>query len=377
MKLIPIDDAQRYACSLPLIGKEGQVRLFNACVLCVGAGGLGVPVLQYLAATGIGTLGIVDNDQIEISNLQRQVIFTPDDIGKNKAVQAKRYLNRFNPSLQIIAYSSSLGRDNIEKIVHDFEIVIDCTDNNRTRHLVNNICVQRKKPLIFASVYQFQGQCSVFNYRDGPCYNCLYENPFLPEETSSNNCTYGVLGTVTGILGCIQATEAIKILLEKEEVLSGRLLTIDVSSMKTKEFLIPKNSQCFCCSKNKTPSKSRSNKSSLEGKNKVQTQIQEVEAKKLFQWLERLQSDILLVDVRESYERAICHIGGLHIPLHRLNTSLEILPRDKFIVCYCKSGRRSRSAAQFLKSNGFSRVSSLYGGILSWIHYIDSSLTSY
>ena len=368
MTLTPID-TQRYARHLPLIGQGGQVRLFNARILCVGAGGLGAPVLQYLAAAGIGTLGIIDGDQVEISNLQRQVIFTPHDVGKNKAIQAKHYLERFNPSLQIVTHEIFLREDNAEKIVSDFEIIIDCTDNYPTRYLLNNICVKHKKPLIFSGIYQFQGQCSVFNYQDGPCYCCLYGAPLSDRLTA--NCTLsGVLGVLPGILGCIQATEAIKILLGKEEVLSGRLLTIDALSMKIKEFVIPKNLQCSCCVKGTSVSESFL-------KDKDQAKIQEIEAITLSQWLEKSNLDILLIDVRELHERDICHIGGLHIPLHELNKFLTTLPRDKLIVCYCKSGQRSRYAAQLLKNNGFTQVSSLKGGILTWINFINSPLARY
>ncbi|MFV9990750.1 MAG: ThiF family adenylyltransferase [Coxiella endosymbiont of Dermacentor nuttalli] len=369
MTLTSIDN-RRYTRHFPLIGQQGQVRLFNSRILCVGAGGLGSPVLQYLAAAGIGTLGIIDGDQVEISNLQRQVIFTPNDIGKNKAVQAKHYLEQFNPSLKVITYEIFLREDNAEKTVRDFEIIIDCTDNYRTRYLLNNVCVKHKKPLIFAGIHQFQGQCSVFNYKEGPCYCCLYEEALSPKELIGNCTLGGVLGVLPGILGCIQATEAIKILLNKEKVLSGRLLTIDVLSMKVKEFIISKNPNCPCCIEGKSISE-------FFPTSKDQEQIQEIEVKTLSQWLEKSNADILLIDVREFYERDICHIGGLHIPLCKLNKLLTTLPRDKFIVCYCKSGQRSYYAAQLLKDSGFTQVSSLKGGILAWIDFIDSSLASY
>ena len=369
MTLSPTINTQRYVRHLSLIGHKGQARLFNARILCVGAGGLGAPVLQYLAASGIGTLGIVDGDQVEISNLQRQVIFTPNDVGKNKAIQAKCYLEQFNPSLQIIAYAIFLREDNAEKIVNDFEIIIDCTDNYRTCYLLNNICIKHKKPLVFAGIYQFQGQCSVFNYQDGPCYCCLYGGP--SSERFVANCTLsGVLGVLPGILGCIQATEAIKILLSKGKVLSGRLLTIDTLSMRMKEFVVPKNPRCSYC----IEGKSVSEPFLLE---KTQAQIQEIEATTLSRWLGKSSLDLLLIDVRELHERDICHIGGLHIPLHELHKFLTTLPRDKPIVCYCKSGQRSRCAAQLLKSNGFTQISSLQGGIIAWINCVDSSLVSY
>ena len=368
MKLIPIE-IQRYIRHLPLIGQEGQARLLKTRILCVGAGGLGVPVLQYLAAAGVGTLGIVDGDDIELSNLQRQVIYTPEAIGKNKAVEAGHYLRRFNPALQAIVYEKFLDVEYVEKIITNFEIIIDCTDNYRTRYLLNDVCVKFKKPLISASIYQFQGQCSVFNYQEGPCYRCLYEVP--PSNELIPNCTLGgVLGVLPGILGCIQATEALKITLNKGEILSGRLLTIDTWSMKTKEFTIPKNFECPCCIGGKSTNGLFSSKSD-------HSDIQEIGVQKLHRWLEDESQRVWLLDVREPYERAICHIGGRHIPLHELDTHLAVLPKDNPIVCYCKSGQRSRRAARLLIDNGFTQIKSLQGGILAWIDSVDHTLTRY
>ncbi|ATN74304.1 molybdopterin-synthase adenylyltransferase MoeB [Coxiella burnetii] len=363
------NDIQRYARHLPLIGREGQAHLFAARILCVGAGGLGASVLQYLAAAGIGTIGIVDGDQVELSNLQRQVIFSPEDIGKNKALVASRYLSRFNPSLKTIVREEFLNEDNATKILKDFELVIDCSDNYRTRYLLNDICIQLKKPLISASIYQFQGQCSVFNYKEGPCYRCLYEEP-PPEELIPNCALGGVLGVLPGILGCIQATEALKIILDKGEVLSGRLLTIDALSMRTREFRVPKNPQCPCCYEGKSALDLFLNTDNSK-------KIREIEAQKLAQWLENQNDNLLLIDVREPYEREICHIGGQHIPLRELDSRQANLPRNKFIICYCKSGQRSRRAVQLLMDNGFTNVSSLQGGIMAWISSIDHSLTKY
>ncbi|MFW0094867.1 MAG: ThiF family adenylyltransferase [Coxiella endosymbiont of Haemaphysalis qinghaiensis] len=368
-QLTPIE-IQRYTRHLPLIGQEGQVRLLQARILCVGAGGLGAPVLQYLAAAGVGTLGIVDGDDIELSNLQRQVIYTPEVIGKNKAVEAGYYLRKFNPTLRAIVYKKFLNAEYAEKIITGFEIVIDCTDNYRARYLLNDICIKFKKPLISASVHQFQGQCSVFNYKEGPCYRCLYEAPPPDDEPISNCALGGVLGVLPGILGCIQATEALKIILNKGEILSGRLLTVDTWSMKTKEFTILKNLECLSCIKSKSANELFSRKSDY-------IDIQEIEARELHQRLKDENQTILLLDVRELYEREICHIGGYHIPLRQLDVYLTVLPKDKPIVCYCKSGQRSRRAAQLLTDKGFTQIKSLQGGILAWIDSIDHTLTKY
>lgn len=368
MKLTPME-IQRYTRHLSLIGQEGQARLLQARILCVGAGGLGTPVLQYLAAAGVGTLGIVDGDDIEISNLQRQVIYTPEVIGTNKAVEASRYVRKFNPALRVVVYEKFLTAECAEKIIADFEIIIDCTDNYRARYLLNDICVKSKKPLIYASIDKFQGQCSVFNYQDGPCYRCLYEAP-PPNELIPNCALGGVLGVLPGMLGCIQASEALKIILKKGEILSGRLLAIDTWSMTTKEFTILKNFGCLSCIEGKSANELFSRKSE-------HMNIQEIEAQKLHQWLENKNKTIWLLDVRELYERDICHIGGHHIPLHQLNIYSAILPKDKLIVCYCKSGQRSRRAAQLLANNGFTKVKSLQGGILAWIDSVDHTLTRY
>ena len=360
----------RYARHLPLIGQNGQACLLKAKVLCVGAGGLGAPVLNYLAASGIGGLGIIDGDQVELSNLQRQVIFNLKDVGKNKAAQANRYLKQFNPTLQTFVYETFLVENNIEQVVYDYKVIIDCTDNYRTHYLLNDICVKNKKSLVFASIYQFQGQCSVFNYQEGPCYRCLYETP-PPEEMLIPNCALdGVLGVLPGILGCIQATEVIKILLAKGNILSGRLLTVNALSMKFNEFRILKNPNCPCCYLGKSATE-------LFSKKNFPMKITEIDPKILAQWLNDQKDNFLLLDVREPYEREICHIGGELIPLRELEIHLADLPKDRCIICYCKSGQRGRCAVRILMENGFTQVVNLREGIMGWRHIIDSSLIRY
>lgn len=364
-------EVYRYTRHLPLIGQKGQERLLKARILCVGAGGLGAPVLQYLVASGIGSLGIIDGDRVELSNLQRQVIFNPNDIGKNKAERANCYLKKFNPTLQTFVYETFLSEDNIEQVVDNYTIIIDCTDNYRTRYLLNDICVKYKKSLVFASIHQFLGQCSVFNYQEGPCYRCLYEIP-PSEEILIPNCSLnGVLGVLPGILGCIQATEVIKIVLEKGHVLSGRLLTVDILSMKFNEFQILKNPNCPCCCLGKSAIE-------LFSKRNFPMEINEIDPETLAQWINnQKEDDFLLLDVREPYEREICHIGGRLIPLHELEIHLVDFPKDRYIVCYCKSGQRGRRAVRILMENGFTRAMNLRKGITGWRDVIDPSLIRY
>lgn len=357
---------ERYARHLPLFGQAGQQQLLCAKVLCVGAGGLGAPVLQYLAAAGIGTLGIVDGDQVEISNLQRQVIFNEQDIGKNKAQQAASHLQAFNYELQTKVYPEFIRQENAEIIAKDFDIIIDATDNYRTRYLLNDVAVKLKKPLISASIYQFQGQCSVFNYQNGPCYRCLYEVP-PPAELVPNCALGGVLGVLPGLLGSIQATEAIKIILNLGDSLSGRLLMLDALTMTTRELRIIKNPDCPCCYHQESAEKLFNENSSAH--------VTEIDAKTLAKQINS--SEIILLDVREPYEREICHLGGIHIPLNQLEMRLSELPKNKHIICYCKAGTRGRNAAKWLLKKDFQSVSNLQGGILSWIDQVDSTLIKY
>lgn len=366
MTIITPKQIERYARQLPLFGQAGQQRLLNAKVLCIGAGGLGSPALQYLAGAGIGTIGIVDGDNVELSNLQRQVIFNEADVGANKAIRAADHLRTLNHEINTIVFAEYLNEKNAETIINDFDLIIDGSDNYRTRYLLNDVTVKLKKPLISASIYQFQGQCSVFNYQDGPCYRCLYEEP--PSELVPNCAVGGVLGVLPGLLGCIQATEAIKIILNQGDVLSGRLLILDALSMTTREFRITKNADCPCCHEGQS-----ANDFFNEQNNELA--LIAIDAKTL---ATKIHDDhILLLDVREPYERDICDIGGIHIPLAQLTMQLNQLPQDKQIICYCKSGARSRRAAQLLLNNGFHDVRYLQEGIIAWIEQVDPTLCGY
>lgn len=358
----------RYSRHLPVIGLEGQQQLKNAKILCVGAGGLGCPALQYLAAAGIGTLGIMDADQIELSNLQRQILFTEQDIGRNKALVVGERLKKLNSHCTFTIYQIFLSETNAQDIIANYDIVLDASDNYPTRYLLNKVCRSLKKPLISASIFQYEAQLSVFNYNNGPCYQCLYPAP--PPEHLSPNCSLsGVLGVLPGVAGCLQAVEAIKIILNSGEVLSGTLLSMDLLTMHFKHFDIMKQN---CTEHPKVECAPQSNQCQSSS-------MVEMSAKDLAQLLAKNPDAVQLLDVRESYERDICTIGGVHIPLSLFSDQLaqHFLAQDKPIVVYCRSGVRSRTVCQQLTSTGFKQVTNLSDGIIGWIKNVDSSLTAY
>ncbi|CEG55747.1 ThiF family adenylyltransferase [Legionella fallonii] len=364
------EELLRYSRHLPVIGKEGQTKLKNARVLCVGGGGLGCPALQYLAASGIGTLGIMDGDQIELSNLQRQILFTEQDIGRNKALVIGERLRSLNSHVSIEIYQHFLSAANASNIVADYDLVLDASDNYSTRYLLNSVCRSLEKPLISASIYQYEAQLSVFNYNRGPCYQCLYPAP--PPANMSPNCSLsGVLGVLPGVAGCLQAMEAIKIILGSEHVLSGTLLSMDLLTMQFKHFDITKHD----CTQHPSIE-------FHEHMNQCQAflaDIPEITASDLAQLLAADSDAIQLLDVREPYERDICHIGGTHMPLSSFSSQLaqRVLLQDKPIVVYCKSGMRSATVCQQLKNAGFQHISNLRGGIISWMETVNHRLTRY
>jgi molybdopterin/thiamine biosynthesis adenylyltransferase/rhodanese-related sulfurtransferase len=355
----------RYQRHFPVIGIEGQRQLKHAKILCVGAGGLGCPALQYLAAAGIGTLGIMDADQIELSNLQRQVLFHEHDVGRNKAEVIGERLHALNHQVSVHVYTEFLSPANAYERIQAYDLVLDATDNYEARYLLNDVCRMLNKPLISASIYQFDAQISVFNYKNGPCYQCLYPEP--PPSTLTPNCAIGgVLGVLPGVAGTIQATEAIKVILGLGNILSGTLLSLDLLSMRFNQFEIVKHD----CSSHPVVT------FELPCSSKSYNGFATIHATELKQWLV-MNEVIQLIDVRETYERDICHIGGTHIPLSLCEAHIEQLDREVPIVVYCKSGRRSAKACEMLFDAGFKHVSNLDGGILGWIDAIDNQLMRY
>ncbi|MBC6611073.1 molybdopterin-synthase adenylyltransferase MoeB [Hymenobacter sp. BT507] len=341
---------------LPEIGPEGQQKLKAARVLVVGCGGLGCPVLQYLAAAGVGTLGLLDHDTVDETNLQRQVLYATADVGRPKAEAAAEKLRAQNPLVAMQPLRVRLSAANALEIMADYDVVVDCTDNFATRYLVNDACVLLGKPLVFGAIFKFEGQVSVFNYQGGPTYRCLFAQPPGPGEAPSCN-EIGVLGVLPGIIGTLQASEALKIILGVGEVLSGRLLVFDALYMqfRTLRFqAVPGNQQLtglvdydvFC---GDAPTDA----------------VPEISADELREKLQA-QEPLQLLDVREPHEHAARHIGGRLIPLGQLAAALPTLDPAVPVVVHCASGRRSRQAAELLLANGFQQVASLHNGLQDW-----------
>ncbi len=373
------DELLRYMrhFTLPHIGLEGQKRLKSAKVLCVGAGGLGSPVLLYLCAAGVGTLGIVDDDTVDLSNLQRQILYTTHDLQQPKTTAAHAKLAMLNPNVHVITHNTRLTKTNACEIIGQYDFVVDGTDNFTSRYLVNDACFQLKKPNIYASIFQFTGQCSIFTTPNGPCYRCLYDAP--PPPGLIPDCREGgVFGVLPGLLGTLQATEVLKLILNIGHPLIGRLLTIDALSMRFEEFKIQRHPDCRLCHAHQPfeslphhDVESCSTTYLSAEKNGEAISVQQL------QQLMQTKTDFVLLDVREPYEYAICHLGGLLIPLSDLPNRLSELDSAKLIVIHCKTDPRSQRAVQLLKAAGFKSVQYLKGGISAWTQEIDPTLPIY
>ncbi len=366
---------------LPEVGEAGQLKLKKARVLCIGAGGLGAPLTMYLAAAGVGTLGIVDFDVVEASNLHRQIIHGTSDVGRAKLDSAEDSLRAINPHTKIVKYPARLSSENALEIFKDFDIVADGTDNFPTRYLVNDACVLAGIPNVYASIFRFEGQASVFGTEDGPCYRCLYPEPPPPGLVPS--CAEGgVLGILPGLLGIIQATEVIKMILGEGEPLIGRLLLVDALAMRFRELKLRKNPECPVCGDHPTVTKliDYTEFCGLAPADaqppKMTNGIPQIDVKE-FKRRRDAGEDIFLLDVREPYEYAIAQIGGQLLPLGELPERAGELDPNREIVVHCKSGGRSQRAAEFLRANGFKKVSNLAGGITAWSNEIDPSVPKY
>lgn len=375
------DERSRYArhLSLPDVGPEGQVKLKSASVLVIGTGGLGSPVAMYLAAAGVGRLGLVDFDNVEYSNLQRQIIHSSENVGKPKVESAARSLAGINPLIQVDPINEAFTSDNALAIAQDYDILIDGTDNFATRYLVNDICVLLNKPNCYGSIFRFEGQASVFANGDGPCYRCLYPQPPAPGTVPS--CAEdGVLGILPGLVGTIQATEAIKLILGVGETLTERLLLIDALEMKFRTMKVRRDPRCPVCGDHPTIT-SPIDYDQFCGTPKVGTKHPEqspwdITPAELKRRLDQNES-LTLLDVREPHEYEICQLGGKLIPLGELEQRHQELDRENRIVVHCKLGGRSSKAVQILRDLGFERVENLNGGIMRWAEEIDPTLTRY
>jgi molybdopterin/thiamine biosynthesis adenylyltransferase/rhodanese-related sulfurtransferase len=377
------DDLSRYSrhLILPEVGMEGQRRLKAARVLCVGTGGLGSPLAFYLAAAGIGTLGLVDFDVVDASNLQRQIIHSTKDIGRKKLDSAEEKLVALNPALNVVKHDTMLSSANALDILKDYDIVADGTDNFPTRYLVNDACVLLGKPNVYGSIFRFEGQASVFATEAGPCYRCLYPEPPPPGLVPS--CAEGgVLGILPGLVGVIQATEAIKLILGKGDTLIGRLLLVDALNMRFRELKLRKNPDCPVCGTNPTVTELIDYDhfcgiipETPQEKN-VKNGIPQLTVKELKQRMDSGE-DVFLLDVREPYEYQIAQIGGTLIPQNDVPNRLADIPRDREIIIHCRSGVRSQRIAEFLKQSGYPKVVNLAGGILAWSDEIDPKVQKY
>ncbi|MGH9499909.1 MAG: molybdopterin-synthase adenylyltransferase MoeB [Terriglobales bacterium] len=374
------DEILRYSRHLimPEVGMEGQKKLKAARVLCIGAGGLGSPLALYLAAAGVGTLGIVDFDVVDYTNLQRQIIHTTADVGRKKLDSAAEKLKAINPLINIQKFETRLSSANALDLFREFDIVADGTDNFPTRYLVNDACVLTGKPNVYGSIFRFEGQASVFATGQGPCYRCLYPEPPPPGLVPS--CAEGgVLGILPGLVGVIQATEVIKLILGKGDPLIGRLLLVDALGMKFRELKLRRNPECPACGQHPTITKliDYDEFCGIRGEEKpVDGGISEIQVEELKRRLDA-KEDLFVLDVREPHEYQICNIGGHLIPLGDLPNRVHELDSSREIVAHCRSGVRSAKAVGFLQQAGFKKVHNLTGGILAWADRVDPTMPKY
>ncbi|MEO8512249.1 MAG: molybdopterin-synthase adenylyltransferase MoeB [Ignavibacteria bacterium] len=385
-------EIERYSRHLviPEVGVEGQLKLKSAKVLILGAGGLGSPIGMYLAAAGIGKLGIVDFDELSYSNLQRQVLYSTNDVGHLKTELAKQRLNEINPNIEITVYNERLTSDNAFDILKGYDVIADGTDNFATRYLINDACVMLGKPFVYGSILRFEGQVSFFDAKTGPCYRCLYPEPPAPGEVP--DCAEGgVLGVLPGIIGSIQAAEVIKYILGKGATLKGRLLLVDALKMEFKQVKFSKDDSCPVCSAkpsittlidydafcNNTNNENHINNTKgdkMSDHSEWEITVEEYKAR-----LDKGETPYLL-DIREPFEKEVANIGGYLIPMSELPQRLSELPedKDKEIIVYCRTGNRSHHVTKYLIDEaGYTNVKNLLGGIHAWHDLIDPEVKKY
>ena len=378
------DEILRYSRHLimPEVGMEGQQKLKAAKVLCIGAGGLGSPLALYLTAAGVGTLGIVDFDVVDYTNLQRQIIHTTADVGRKKLDSAADKLKAINPFLNLRTFDTKLTSANALELFREFDIVADGTDNFPTRYLVNDACVLTGKPNVYGSIFRFEGQASVFATEDGPCYRCLYPEPPPPGLVPS--CAEGgVLGILPGLVGVIQATETIKLILGQGDSLVGRLLLVDALGMKFRELKLRKNPDCPACGTHRIITKliDYDQFCGIRGVEAVpaggaEGKMAEISVEELKKKIDN-KENIFILDVREPHEYQICNLSGYLIPLGDLPKRVGELDSSREIVAHCKMGGRSAKAVAFLQQAGFKKVSNLTGGITAWADRVDPKMPKY
>ena len=365
---------------LPDVGVTGQEKLKAARVLLIGAGGLGSPAALYLAAAGVGTIGLVDFDNVDVTNLQRQILHGTKDVGRPKLASARERIADVNPHVRLETYETALTSKNALDILSGYDIVVDGTDNFATRYLVNDACVLLGKPNVYGSIFRFEGQASVFALADGPCYRCLFPEPPPPGLVPS--CAEGgVLGVLPGLVGTIQATEAIELIVGVGEPLKGRLLLVDTLAMKFRTVNVRKDPTCPACGTREIQAlidyEQFCGVRASEAEPRAVGGFVEITPRELTSRLARGE-DLQLIDVREQFEWDIARIGGARlVPLATLLDAIDTLDKTREVVVYCKGGSRSRAAATHLADAGFARVANLTGGILRWRDEVDPTLTRY
>jgi adenylyltransferase/sulfurtransferase len=374
------DEMKRYArhIVLPDVGLEGQEKLRAASVLCIGAGGLGSPILMYLAAAGVGRLGVVDFDAVDFTNLQRQVIHGTPDVGRPKTESAREAVARINPNVEVTLYNARLTSANALDIFRPYDVIVDCTDNFPTRYLSNDACVLLGKPNVYGSISHFEGQASVFAPRlGGPCYRCLFPEP-PPPGTVPSCAEGGVLGVLPGIIGTIQATEVIKLILGKGQPLLNRLLLVDALQMRFREIQLRRDPQCPICGEKPTIKALMDYEQFCGLKTPAPENPDGVSVWDLKRALDNPALGIEVIDVREPDEHRVAHIAGARlVPLSSLACRFSELDPEKPLYIHCKAGARSLKALQFLRNQGFKNVKSVRGGILAWAEKIDPSVPKY
>jgi sulfur-carrier protein adenylyltransferase/sulfurtransferase len=369
-------EVERYSRQLvlPEIGPLGQRRLKASSALVIGAGGLGIPASVYLVAAGVGRVGIVDHDLIEKSNLHRQTLYSEGDVGREKATVATERLKQVNPNVDVIPYGVKLDSSNAMKLLEGYDVVLDCTDNFPSRYLINDACVLLGKPDVYASVFRFDGQVSVFDARTGPCYRCLFPEP--PPPDSVQDCAAaGVLGVLPGIMGSVQAVQATNLLLGTGQSLSGRLVLFNASDMTFNELHIRKDPRCPVCGRDPTIGHLIDYEEfcGLKGLPRTTDEVTPKELRKMMEG----GGEVVLLDVREPYEHSFSRIeGSILIPLGELEERVGELDRASRIVVYCHVGTRSARAVEFLTSKGF-RAQNLRGGIMAWAGEVDPKMPIY
>ena len=375
------EEVLRYSRHLimPEVGMEGQLKLKQAKVLCIGTGGLGAPLGLYLAAAGVGRIGLVDFDSVDFTNLQRQILFSTNDVGRPKIEAAADRLQGLNPEIQIDRFETHLSSENALDIMEDYDIIVDGTDNFPTRYLVNDASILLGKPNVYGSIFRFEGQIAIFGAPGGPCYRCLYPEPPPPGLVPS--CAEGgVLGVLPGIVGAIQAAETLKLIIGKGDPLIGRLLLFDALAMRFRELKLRKNPECPVCGEHPTVTKliDYAEFCGIRGEEAPapQATVPEITPRDFKARLDR-GDDLYILDVREPHEYQICNLGGHLIPLGDLSRRVNELDSSREIVAHCRSGKRSAEAVEFLQKAGFRKIWNLKGGILAWSDEVDPTVPKY